>query len=173
MFEYETDLPPTKPFTCCFTGHRKLSASKLGRIKELIAEQIDYAYSKGFTRFVCGAALGFDMLCEQAVLEKKKTCPDVTLVLVLPCVCHYENWREEDKKEYSEIYRQCDECYCMSGQYTERCMQLRNRAMVNDSAMCIAYLENYKSGTAFTYKYAKETGIETINIAEHLEGVEK
>ena len=170
MFEYETDLPETKPYTCCFTGHRKLPTDKLEQIKKHIDELIDYAYSKGFVRFVCGAALGFDTLCELAVLEKKKIHPEISLVLVLPCIGHYEGWRAEDKAEYERIYAQCDECYCMAGQYTERCMQLRNRAMVNDSSMCIAYLDNYKSGTSFTFKYAKEKGLESINIAELIEG---
>ena len=38
--------------------------------------------------------------------------------------------------------------------------------MVDDSSLCIAYLEHENSGTAFTYNYAKENRLTVINIAD-------
>lgn len=151
--------------SCCFTGHRKLPSEKLDEIKNRIKEEIDRAYEGGYRRFLCGGALGFDTLCAYTVIEKRKTCPDISLILVLPCMAQEEQWNEEDKRIYREIYAECDECYCMSELYTDGCMHQRNRAMVDDSSLCIAYLENLKSGTAYTYNYAKKNGLVIVNIA--------
>lgn len=156
--------------SCCFTGHRKLPAEKLCEIEKRIKEEIDRAYLGGYRRFLCGGALGYDTLCAYAVIEKRKECSDVLLILVLPCMAQDEKWSEEDRRVYREIYAACDECYCMSELYTDGCMQLRNRAMVDDSSLCIAYLENFKSGTSYTYNYAKKNGLVVINIADVDEG---
>lgn len=152
--------------SCCFTGHRKLRSEKFEEIKNRIRSEIDRAYEGGYRRFLCGGALGFDTLCAYSVIEKRRTCPDVSLILVLPCMAQEEQWSEEDRRIYGEIYAACDECYCMSELYTEGCMHVRNRAMVHESSLCIAYLENFKSGTAYTYKYAKKNGLVVINIAD-------
>ena len=151
--------------SCCFTGHRRLSPDKLDEIKQRLKDEVDRAYEGGYRRFLCGGAIGFDTLCAYTVIEKRRTCPDVALILVIPCMAQEEQWCEEDRRVYREIYSECDECYCMSELYTEGCMHTRNRAMVDESSLCIAYLENFKSGTAYTYKYAKKNGLVTVNIA--------
>ncbi len=154
-----------KEISCCFTGHRKIPKDKLDQIKQSVRHEIDRAYVRGYRRFLCGGALGFDTLCAQTVIEKKAECSDAMLILVLPCMGQDEQWSEDEQRVYREIYAKADECYCMSELYTEGCMQTRNRAMVNDSTLCIAYLENDKSGTAYTYFYAQKNGVETVNIA--------
>jgi uncharacterized phage-like protein YoqJ len=131
-----------------------------------VSDEIDRAYEKGYRRFVCGGALGFDTICAEAVIEKRKVHGDAMLVLVIPCLGQEDGWSGEDRDTYDRIYAECDECYCMSEQYTEGCMHLRNRAMVDDSSLCIAYLECATGGTAYTYKYAKKNGLVVINIAD-------
>ena len=158
--------------TCCFTGHRRIPQGKYGEIKRRIADEIDRAYENGYRRFLCGGALGFDTMCADAVIEKRKKHPDTSLVLVIPCMGQYEQWSAADKAVYDRIYSECDECYCMSEFYTEGCMHQRNRAMVDDSSLCIAYLERENSGTAYTYNYAKENQLTVINLADPISDTE-
>ena len=152
--------------TCCFTGHRKIPREKYETLRRRISEEIDRAYEKGYRRFLCGGALGFDTMCAEAVIEKRKTHPDALLVLVIPCMGQDDSWSADDRATYDRIYAECDECYCMSEFYTEGCMHVRNRAMVDDSSLCIAYLEYENGGTAYTYNYAKKNELVVINLAD-------
>ena len=152
--------------SCCFTGHRKLPSDKLDQIRRRVSAEIERAYQGGYRRFLCGGALGFDTLCALEVIEKRKVYADMRLILVLPCLSQDEQWSEQDRLVYRSIYAESDECYCMSEFYSEGCMHLRNRAMVDDCSLCICYLENFKSGTSYTYNYAKKSGLVIINTAD-------
>ena len=90
---------------------------------------------------------------------------DIKLILVFPCLGQDARWQEKDREIYKRIYDECDECYCMSEEYTKGCMHLRNRAMVNESSLVIAYLTNDNGGTAYTYNYARKQGVRTVNVA--------
>ena len=50
--------------------------------------------------------------------------------------------------------------------YYNGCMQVRNRYLVDHSSACICYLNNLRSGTAYTVKYAESQGLQIINLAE-------
>ncbi len=154
--------------TCCFTGHRKLPKNKIQMIRESVYKNIQLAYNRGYRDFVCGGALGFDTLCAIEVLRLRREHPDVKLILVYPCLGQDVKWKDTDKELYKRIFDECDECYCMRKEYTASCMHERNRAMVDESSLVIAYLENSRSGTAYTYNYAKEQGVQAINIADEI-----
>jgi hypothetical protein len=47
-------------------------------------------------------------------------------------------------------------------------MQERNRALVDGSDVCIAYLARSTGGTKQTFLYALRQGLEVINLAEEL-----
>ncbi len=153
-----------KNITCCFTGHRRLPKDSLSLIKERVSLQITDAYNKGYRRFLCGGAIGFDTLCALEVLRQRALCKDMQLILVFPCLGQDARWKESDREIYRRIFDECDECYCMTREYTPECMHERNRAMVDESSLVIAYLENERSGTAYTYNYARKQGVTTVNI---------
>lgn len=155
-----------REITCCFTGHRKISADKIPFVRRNLREAIYAACTEGYRRFVCGGALGFDTMAAIEVLSFKKMFSDIRLILIYPCLDQDRKWSEEDKTIYKKIYEMCDECYAMSEKYTDSCMHLRNRAMVDQSSKVIAYLKNDKSGTAYTYNYAQKRGVDCINIAD-------
>lgn len=52
-----------------------------------------------------------------------------------------------------------------SQEYTQGCMHKRNRHLVDNSSVCICYLTKESGGTAYIVKYAKERGLEVINVA--------
>jgi len=154
-----------KNITCCFTGHRKLPPGSLLEIRQRTREEIRKAYFSGYRRFLCGGALGYDTVCAQEVLRMRQLYSDIKLILVYPCLGQDARWQEKDREIYKRIYDECDECYCMSEKYTQGCMHLRNRAMVNESSLVIAYLTNDNGGTAYHYNYARKQGVRTVNVA--------
>ena len=53
----------------------------------------------------------------------------------------------------------------VSRQYTRGCMHERNRHLVDNSSVCVCYLNRESGGTAYTVDYAKKQGLEIINLA--------
>jgi len=152
--------------TCCFTGHRELptgwSRWKLAaRLEKAIVEQIE----KGIQFFGAGGTRGFDALSAQAVLKLKKKYPNIKLILVLPCLTQTRGWPAGDVEEHEWIKAQADKVVCISQEYTKDCMFRRNRHLVDHSSVCICYKTKENGGTAYTVNYAKERGLEIINVA--------
>ena len=58
--------------TCCFTGHRKISAKVLDTVSKRLKETVDLAIQNGYRCFITGGATGFDTLSAQAVLNAKQ-----------------------------------------------------------------------------------------------------
>ena len=150
--------------TCCFTGHRTLykPASEISAELDKIVREL---YERGYRNFCCGGAVGFDTLAEKAVLKLREEHADVRLVLILPCREQTKKWKAKDVEVYEEILTLADEIIYTSEQFTPFCMHVRNRRLVDESSICISYLVTDSGGTHSTVKYAKQQGIEIVNIA--------
>lgn len=154
-----------KEKTCCFTGHRDVSALKLPALKIRLKKEIEKLIDDGYETFVAGGAIGFDTLSAQAVLKLKKSYPHIKLHLALPCENQDKYWTESQKAEYARIFEEADSHEYVSRSYTRYCMFQRNRRMVDLSSAVIAYYDGEdKGGTAMTVKYAMQKQINIINI---------
>lgn len=154
-----------KEKTCCFTGHRDIPILQLPIIKSKLKKTIIEYIEKGYCYFGAGGAMGFDTLAAQTVLKLKETYPQIKLILVLPCLTQTRGWKETDVKEYERIKSLADKVVYTSQEYTRGCMLKRNRHLVDFSSLCIAYLTKDEGGTAYTVKYAKQNGLNIINLA--------
>lgn len=154
----------TKQNSCCFTGHRFLPADGLSEISAMLENEIIGLAKNGCLRFLAGGALGFDTLAAQTVLRLKSRFPDIRLSLVLPCLNQAERWRPADIAVYNEIKENADTVIYTSESYYRGCMHVRNRRLVDESRYCICYLAKESGGTAFTVNYAKQQGLEIINL---------
>lgn len=154
-----------KEKTCCFTGHRDIPILQLPIIKSKLKKTIIEYIEKGYCYFGAGGAMGFDTLAAQTVLKLKETYPQIKLILVLPCLTQTRGWKETDVKEYERIKSLADKVVYTSQEYTRGCMFKRNRHLVDFSSLCIAYLTKDEGGTAYTVKYAKQSGLNIINLA--------
>ena len=67
--------------TCAFTGHRLLPEDF---DKNLLEEKIEGLIQGGANEFLCGMAVGFDLLCAEIVLKLKRK-HDLKLVACIPC----------------------------------------------------------------------------------------
>ena len=142
--------------TCFFTGHRIIANADRERIKSLLKAQcLRLIENYGVTHFIAGGALGFDTLAELAVLDLKHIYPQITLSLYLPCTDQSSRWRAYDKKLWDYLLKAADDYkFITDSTYITGCMQLRNRAMVDDSQYGIVYCTRSRGGTRSCLDYA-------------------
>lgn len=152
--------------TCCFTGHRNLPAAKQQQIAERLEQTVVKLIESGVRYFGAGGALGFDTMAAQTVLKLKKDYPQIKLILVLPCKSQTRGWREKDVEIYEAIKKAANKVKYTSEEYTRDCMFKRNRHLVDNSGVCVAYLTEATGGTAYTVDYAKKQGVRVINLGE-------
>ena len=155
-----------KEKTVCFTGHRTIPMLKKRKIEKKIKETLEALIDNGYCYFGAGGALGFDTIAALTVLGLKKKHPEIKLILVLPCKNQTRGWEEKDVSVYESIMEQADKVVYTQEHYDRGCMFKRNRHLVDNSSVCVAYLTEEKGGTAYTVNYANQKGVKVINIAE-------
>ena len=89
-----------KSNTCCFTGHRDISAVTYSQLAERLEPLLMTLISNGYRYFVCGGALGFDTFAETYISSLKMRGYDIKLVLMLPCRDQTARWSEYDRMVY-------------------------------------------------------------------------
>ena len=149
--------------TACFTGHRQIASEQQRVVAERLKRTVEKLILNGYCYFGAG---GFDTLAAECVLYLKKQYPQIKLILVLPCKTQTRGWDSKDITIYEQIKAQADKVVYTSEEYTRGCMFKRNRHLVDNSSVCIAYLIESKGGTAYTVNYAKQKKIQVINLAE-------
>ncbi len=161
-----------KENTCCFTGHRFIASKDIDPIKELLKKEIARQTENGRNVFCAGGAMGFDTLAAECVLEAKNENADIKLLLFLPHKGQASSWRESDRRRYMEILGHADGISYACEEYVQGCMFTRNRRLCDASSVCISFLEHGSGGTFYTVKYAREHGLEIVNLAKRLRGLE-
>ena len=158
--------------TVCFTGHRSIPAARALMIPKALEMLISGLIAMGAKSFRLGGAIGFDTIAALSVLEAKEKHPHITLDLILPCRDQARGWNENNTRAYNYILSRADSVSYVCDTYHKGCMHERNRRLVDGSDILIAYLERTTGGSAFTYNYAKEKGVEIINIYDIVKGEE-
>lgn len=146
--------------TVSFTGHRVLRNDfNVDNLKEVINNLL----IKGFRTFLVGMAMGFDLKCAEVLLEKKREF-NIDVIACIPCKNQDKFFKNEEKERYQEYLKKADKIVCFSDEYTNGCMQIRNRYMVDNSSVLVAYLKYFKGGALYTVNYAKKQNKEIIYI---------
>ena len=150
--------------TCCFTGHRiiKITPELVQRLRDTIIDMI----GRGVTDFYNGGAIGFDMLCAKTVIALKAEYSDIKLHLLLPCPPEEQvkGWNKAQIARYNNIFQAADSVNELAEHYTNDCMKLRNKRLVELADCCICYCNNPRSGTGQTVRMARDKGIDIINL---------
>ena len=152
--------------TVSFTGHRDAYSEEL---RERLRDKVEELINSGADTFCAGGAAGFDTLAAETVLDLQGDYPWISLRLILPCPPEIQTGRfpREAKEQYYRILKNADSVETMSPQYTEDCMRLRNKRLVQlaDVIVC-CYNEagRYVSGTGQTVRMAQKKGIQVINM---------
>lgn len=153
--------------TVCFTGHRDVKITR--ELKNRLMATLEKLIQHGCTDFYAGGAVGWDMLCEAAVLALRKKYTGIRLHLIFPCTFSEQTkaWKDEQKLLLSLIRVFADGEEYVSDRYYNGCMKLRNEKLVFYADCCVCYY-NKKSpcGTGQTVRMATAKGVEIFNLAE-------
>lgn len=170
--EIDKEMTELNRFWVSFTGHRpqKLpwgfneNDERFIDMKNRTRIEIENAIQKGYHTFLCGMALGFDMMCAELVLELKKKYPHIKLIGAIPCKNQSDRWNSIQKARYQKLLKQLDKIRCIYDTYIDGCMQERNQYMINNSSLVIALFNGKNGGTKTTIDYAKSLGKEVVII---------
>jgi len=159
--------------TLCFSGHRTNNLPKsnieIYRLANEIFTEINKAVIDGYDTFLFGACYGFDLMCAEQVLLRKKVVmlsdpEDIKLIAILPFEEQASRWKESDRIKYFDILSKCDDIVIINKQYKNGCYHVRNRYMVENSSKLICYYNGGDGGTKYTVDYALTQNILVINL---------
>lgn len=136
--------------TCCVTGHRDIRADKIQYVQTQLRQELLQAIQSGYTHFISGFAAGVDLIFAGIVAGLKREYP-ITLEAAIP----YPVRMDTPDKEFQCLLKECDSVKVHTDRYSKSCYMVRNRDMVDCSALVIAVHDGRKSGgTAATIRYA-------------------
>lgn len=142
-----------------------MAAADVPGVTHRLDELLEQCYQRGYRDFLCGGALGFDTLAGERVAALREACPDVRLIMVLPCSDQSRRWPDYAIARYERLLYRADQIQVLAPKYYNGCMQVRNRSMVDRSELCICYLRHQKGGTASTVAYAISKRMPVLNVA--------
>ena len=145
--------------TCCFSGHRVL---KKDFNVDKLTEIVDKLISNGYRTFLVGMAWGFDLKVFEVLLTKKNY--NIDIIACVPCKEQSAYFKKDEKQKYEDFLKQADKVVCVSNEYFDGCMQKRNRYMVDNSSILVAYIYSNIGGTKNTVSYAEKQGKNIIRI---------
>lgn len=141
---------------CALTGHRDLPESfDVNRLYDLLEQVI----LDGYDTFYCGMARGFDLLALDCLVSLGGKY-HLKLIACIPYLGQERNFSKSEKERYDELLGRCDEKKVFSNHYFNGCCQIRDRYMVDEADLVVAYCTKETGGTAFTVAYAGKRGKE-------------
>lgn len=155
--------------TACFTGHRQIG-EPIPEVERRLTETVESLIQKGYLYFGAGGARGFDALASKVVLKLKSIYPQIHLILVLPFdkqYHHERNWTWAEIEQYHRLKEQASKVVMLAAGYTSGVYYRRNRHLVDNSSVCVAYMTRENSGTGYTVNYAKARALEVVNLAQN------
>lgn len=159
--------------TACFTGHRSQKLPwrfneedvRCKVMKAALHTEIEKAIQRGYKTFLCGMALGFDIICAETVIDLKQQYNDIKIIGALPCRTQDIKWSPRDRERYKLLLTQLDGIRCIYDEYLgAECMLERNKFMVNNSSLIIALFNGLPGGTKSTIDFARKQGLEVVII---------
>lgn len=139
-----------KKRTCCVTGHRDIPAEKAAYVQDQLYQELLRAIQSGYTHFISGFASGADLIFAGLVAGLKNKYP-ITLEAAIP----YPGRMYSPDQTFQRLLKTCDVVKIHTGQYSKSCYMVRNRYMVDSSALVIAVHDGrHTGGTAATLQYA-------------------
>lgn len=143
-----------KEHTCCVTGHRDIPADKIQYVQMKLRQELLQAIQSGYTHFISGFAAGVDLIFAGIVAGLKREYP-ITLEAAIP----YPGRMNTPDEVFQCLLKECDIVKVHTDRYSKSCYMVRNRYMIDCSALVIAVHDGRQSGgTAATIRYANRKG---------------
>ena len=146
--------------TACFTGHRTYD----GTLNEELATAIRRLYDDGYRTFLCGMAIGFDLIAAEVTLSLRSELKGLRVVAVVPFEGMQTHFSNSQRVLFEQIRNKADEVITLAERYSASCYMARNNYLVDNSSAVIAYFTGEKGGTAYTVHRAVKNLSCIINI---------
>ncbi|GAB6122379.1 SLOG family protein [Dysgonomonas termitidis] len=154
-----------KSKTVAFTGHRHINPNAIAPLKEELTHTIRQQYHNGYTTFIVGGAVGFDLLAAEIVLELQQEFTDIQLFCAVPYAGHHIYFRNESMQRYIHIANKATSNIILSPRYYDCYFLHRNDYMIEHCSLLIAYYnQSFRSGTGYTVRRAEANNISIINL---------
>lgn len=155
-----SELMINKARSVAVTGHRIIYKDfDRKQLKETFIDLI----KEGYNTFLVGMAVGFDTECFRALYELKKN-NEIKIIACIPCLNQSERFNIFQKAEYDKMLVQADEKIVLSEKYHSKCMQIRNKFMVDNASVLVSYLRRDYGGTKNTVEYAEKVNCKIIRL---------
>ena len=153
--------------SCTFAGHREVLHAGIqekltGVLTELLEQDDEFC-------FYVGGMGEFDKMCEHAVRRLKLQFAEkqIRLKLVLP----YMKKEICDRADfYCTLFDEVIIPECAETEHFKRAIRTRNRWMVEQCQVLIAYVHRDFGGAAEMMKYAEEAGLQVLEISGKTDG---
>ena len=155
-----------------YSGHRPKKLPKefgynldnkyWSEVKNIIKNDIKYLKPDNI---YCGMALGFDSIVAEAIIELKKEKYDINFIAGISFEGQENNWVQESKNKYRQYLQFADDIIILNKQYTKSCMFERNKLMIDNADILIAFTDTIEGGTGHAIKLAKSKGIKVYIIS--------
>ena len=161
---------------CSFTGYRpqkmpfKISTDDpaYNRFENMLIGKIIELVNEGVTTFISGMATGFDLIAAECVLEVKEMTEtsSISLIAAIPFLDQAQKFNAFWKEKYEKVKNNADEVVLISSEYYPGCYMARNKYMVENSDIVLAFYDGKPGGTKNTVNYALSLQRKVVNLSE-------
>ena len=155
-----------KDTTACFTGHRTYDGSR----NEELARAVRELYALGYRNFLCGMAVGFDIVAAEVTLSLREELAGVRVVAIVPFEGMQKGFSEPWRSRFERVVAEADESITLAPKYSTEVYAVRNNFLVDHSSAIIAYFDGSKGGTAYTVRRAVKGLLRLTNLFHNPQG---
>lgn len=160
--------------TCFFAGHRPYKfafqpeeeQNFITNLKNNIILTLRERIEEGYDTFLCGGAIGFDIMCAETVIDLKEEFPHIRLGCMLPFENHHVEFPAEWQNRFLKILEICDFIDYVSPIRVTGCYYDRNQNMIKNSSYMITYFDGKGGGTARVVASAQSNKLKITNLFE-------
>lgn len=157
---------------CAFTGYRPQKmpwgmdedAPLCLEFKFRLRESLEYLIGQGCADFMCGGALGFDLMAAEIVLSLRDKYPWIRLIMVIPFDGQADRWSEAQRARRARVMEASDRVIYISHAYDRGVFFRRNRYMVDRADLVLAAYDGQPGGTEKTVAYAHARGVRVLRL---------
>ena len=150
------------PYTVCLFGHRQIE--NVIEVEDALRNVINKVLSEHeYVEFLVGREGEFDILAasELKSIMRSRDTSNCSLTLVMP---YLRADFEKNQADYEAYYDSVELCEESAVAHPKAAIQIRNRAMVDRSDLCVFYVTHSSGGAYRTKRYAEAAGKRIISL---------
>lgn len=149
-------------YTVCFFGHRYIDDFRtVGQRIEWLLDKLLNEHE--YVEFLVGRDGEFDQLVTSAIL-RCRNCLDTANCSVTWVMPYLKADYVNNSDSYDNYYDSVEVCEQSANTHPKAAIQIRNRAMVDRSDLCVFYVTHNSGGAYQTLQYVDKINANNINL---------